>query len=70
MNSPLPIPDPFQSAHSDALLQLIRQTIGAQGGWIDFARYMALALYAPGSAITAPVRRNSAPRAILSPHPK
>lgn len=48
MNSPLPIPDTLQSAHSDALLQLIRQTIADQGGWIDFARYMALALYAPG----------------------
>ena len=35
-------------AHSDRLCGLIRDEIKAGGGQITFARYMALALYAPG----------------------
>jgi SAM-dependent MidA family methyltransferase len=34
--------------HSLRLTGLIREDITAAGGWIDFARYMELALYAPG----------------------
>ncbi len=34
--------------HSARLVELIRRDIAAQGGWISFARYMELALYAPG----------------------
>jgi SAM-dependent MidA family methyltransferase len=42
-------PDPHDPAGlSLALASHIRQTIGAEGGWIGFDRYMALALYAPG----------------------
>lgn len=35
-------------AHSQALVSRIREVIAADGGWIDFARFMDLALYAPG----------------------
>ncbi len=34
--------------HSQAVQQLICAEISAAGGWISFARYMQLALYAPG----------------------
>lgn len=46
MNLPLPSPD--AQAHSQRLLESIRREIVAHGGWISFARYMELALYAPG----------------------
>ncbi len=46
MNLPLPSPD--AQAHSQRLLECIRREIMAHGGWIPFARYMELALYAPG----------------------
>jgi SAM-dependent MidA family methyltransferase len=48
MNAPLPIPDAEASAHSASLSQCIRNEIAANNNWIDFARYMQLALYAPG----------------------
>jgi SAM-dependent MidA family methyltransferase len=35
-------------AHSERVAARIAQEIGAGGGWIPFARYMELALYAPG----------------------
>ncbi len=44
----LPIPDPDALAHSQRLTQHIAGEIAAAGGWIDFSRFMALALYAPG----------------------
>ncbi len=44
----LPEPDAAARAHSDRLAALIRADIAAAGGWISFARYMQLALYAPG----------------------
>ena len=34
--------------HSAFMVQHIRDEIAASGGWISFARYMELALYAPG----------------------
>ena len=43
-----PLPDPAVLAHSRALSRHIAAAIGEAGGWIDFARYMELALYAPG----------------------
>ena len=43
----LPQPTPAAQAASHALLMLIKQEIIAQSGWISFARYMELALYAP-----------------------
>lgn len=44
----LPTPDADALAHSHRLQQHIAAEIAAAGGWIDFARFMALALYAPG----------------------
>jgi SAM-dependent MidA family methyltransferase len=44
----LPEPTPDALAHSDRVAALIRGEIAAGGGWISFARYMELALYAPG----------------------
>ena len=46
--SHLPAPAPDAQALSDQLSALIVQKISAAGGWISFARYMELALYAPG----------------------
>ena len=44
------LPPPTQEAaqHSAQLSEFIRCNIIEQGGWISFARYMELALYAPG----------------------
>ena len=42
------IPGAEAQAHSLVLQAEIARVIAAQGGWIDFAQYMALALYAPG----------------------
>ena len=45
----LPLPDPHALAHSQRVHDLIAREIGdATGGWISFARFMDLALYAPG----------------------
>lgn len=44
----LPAPDPAAAAHSARLLDRIRTEITAAGGAISFARFMDLALYAPG----------------------
>jgi SAM-dependent MidA family methyltransferase len=50
--TPLPdpdLPEPSDDArrHSERLSETIRQEISAAGGWIGFARFMELALYAP-----------------------
>ncbi|MEO7601487.1 MAG: SAM-dependent methyltransferase, partial [Gammaproteobacteria bacterium] len=44
----LPPPDATARAHSERLGSLIRGEIDANDGRISFARYMDLALYAPG----------------------
>jgi len=44
----LPTPGSEAAAHSQRLQQHIRDEIAQCGGWISFARYMELALYAPG----------------------
>lgn len=44
----LPAPGPEAAAHSARLIERIRTEISAQGGSIPFARFMELALYAPG----------------------
>jgi SAM-dependent MidA family methyltransferase len=46
--SALPAPDPDAAAHSARVAARIRDEIARAGGWIPFARYMELALYAPG----------------------
>jgi SAM-dependent MidA family methyltransferase len=48
MYAPLPAPDPVAAEHSARLLTHIRDAIERAGGSVDFAHYMALALYAPG----------------------
>ena len=45
--SELPTPPAEALAHSERLTALIGEEIAASGGWISFARYMELALYAP-----------------------
>jgi SAM-dependent MidA family methyltransferase len=44
----LPAPPREAAALSDKLSRLIATEIGRSGGWLSFARYMELALYAPG----------------------
>ncbi len=44
----LPAPGADALAHSERLCAHIEARIAAAGGWIDFAEYMNLALYAPG----------------------
>lgn len=44
----LPQPSADACASSAALSHIIRAEIDAAGGWMSFARYMELALYAPG----------------------
>ncbi|MBS0556194.1 MAG: SAM-dependent methyltransferase [Proteobacteria bacterium] len=48
MRVDLPEPGPEERAHGERLAALIRDEIAAAGGALDFARYMELALYAPG----------------------
>jgi SAM-dependent MidA family methyltransferase len=44
----LPEPTAVESAHSERLAELLSDAIRAAGGWIDFARFMEMALYEPG----------------------
>jgi len=44
----LPEPSPEELAHSERVAALLRAEIAKAGGALDFARYMELALYAPG----------------------
>lgn len=44
----LPEPGPAAIEHSRAVKEMIRAEITAAGGWISFAHYMRLALYAAG----------------------
>lgn len=44
----LPQPTDIEKQHSAKLVELIAQRIEQAGGWISFAEYMQLALYAPG----------------------
>jgi SAM-dependent MidA family methyltransferase len=43
----LPIPSHAAQTHSAELVSLIQHTIVQKGGWIDFATFMQMALYAP-----------------------
>lgn len=47
MTTSLPPPSAAALAHSEQLSALIRRDIASRGGWITFARFMELALYAP-----------------------
>ena len=46
--SDLPPPDPAAQAHSERVLERVRQRIRAGGGFLPFVDYMDLVLYAPG----------------------
>lgn len=48
MQLQLPVPSPDAQIASHALQTLIAKDIRHKSGWISFARYMELALYAPG----------------------
>lgn len=49
----LPEPAPEALAHSRSLAETIARHIAEAGGWISFADYMSLALYAPGQGYYA-----------------
>ena len=51
--SNLPAPDADALAHSESCAALIRAEIAQAKGWISFARFMELALYAPGQGYYA-----------------
>lgn len=44
----LPAPSEEARAHSELVAERVRREIEANDGWLSFARYMELALYAPG----------------------
>ena len=44
----LPEPDRDARAHSARVVDAVRRAIEAAGGWIPFAHYMQMVLYAPG----------------------
>lgn len=46
--STLPKPAPEAEKHSEQLVLKIQDEIQSAGGWLDFARFMQLALYATG----------------------
>ena len=46
--SALPVPDAAALSHQDRVLAHLHTQIEASAGWISFARYMELVLYAPG----------------------
>lgn len=48
MQIDLPAPPEEARAHSELVTRRVRQEIQANAGWLSFARYMELALYAPG----------------------
>ena len=48
MQLDLPLPSPEALAHSESVCAHVREHIEAAGGWISFADYMNLVLYAPG----------------------
>lgn len=45
---PLPVPTEAALQHSRAVKELIDAELAVAGGWLSFAHYMKLALYAPG----------------------
>ncbi len=48
VRSELPVPDDSALAHSACVADLVRARLAERGGWISFAEYMELVLYAPG----------------------
>jgi SAM-dependent MidA family methyltransferase len=58
----LPPPSSDAAAHSQALAELIANTILKEGDWIPFSRFMELALYAPGLGYYAAGSRKFGPQ--------
>ncbi|UCG73168.1 MAG: SAM-dependent methyltransferase [Chromatiales bacterium] len=58
MDSDWPAPPPSAVALSDELTAQLAARIDAAGGWLDFAEYMQLALYAPGLGYYSAGARN------------
>lgn len=48
MTATLPALSAIEMAHEAELVALLRDEVRAAGGVLSFARFMALALYAPG----------------------
>ena len=48
VSAPLPALTADEAAHSERVVNRIRDEIDAHAGWITFERYMELALYEPG----------------------
>ena len=48
MPAQLPPPDADALAHSQRLVELLREEIRANGGFLPFSRFMERCLYAPG----------------------
>jgi hypothetical protein len=44
----VPQPGPDARAHSERVHAYVRERIAGAGGWIPFAEYMQIVLYAPG----------------------
>ena len=59
--SALPAPSPEAATHSAELAEHIAAAICREGDWIPFARYMELALYAPGLGYYAAGARKFGP---------
>jgi SAM-dependent MidA family methyltransferase len=57
MNPNNPQPHSVVGQTERQLAQLIKKVMGAQGGWLPFERFMALALYAPGLGYYSSGRR-------------
>ena len=66
----LPVPNEIALQHSRALQQIICTEIVTSGGWISFARYMELALYAPGMGYYSADTVKFGSSGDLSPHQK
>lgn len=48
MGSDLPAPSPEAAEHSTRVAERLRRRLAEHGGWLSFADYMDLVLYAPG----------------------
>ncbi|MCG6876992.1 MAG: SAM-dependent methyltransferase [Betaproteobacteria bacterium] len=70
MRDTLPPPSPVALAHSARLVEHVRREIAAAGGWISFARYMELALYAPGLGYYAAGARKLGPEGDFTTAPE
>ena len=57
----LPLPDADAQAHSAKVVASVRDAIAGNGGWLSFAAYMQIVLYAPGLGYYASGTRKFGP---------